>query len=76
MNTTITLTLDEDLVRQARQLAAARDTTLEALLQSWLEAYVAEAGEERVAAYRELMERLSHVDAGRRFSRDEMNERR
>ncbi len=74
MKKTITVTLDEDLIRQARQIAAAQGTTLEALLQTWLEAYV--AGEDRVAAYRELMDRLSHVNAGRKYSRDEMNERR
>jgi hypothetical protein len=38
-----------------------------------LEQFTAKAG--NGAEYKSLMKRLHHVDAGRRFSRDEMNER-
>jgi hypothetical protein len=38
----VTLTLDDELVRQARKLAADRDTTLTALIRSYLEDLAAE----------------------------------
>ncbi len=73
MNTTITLSVDEDLIQRAQQRAASENTTLEALLREWLVHYAAYASFD---PYQVLMTRLSHVQAGRRFSREEMNERR
>jgi predicted transcriptional regulator len=70
----ITLSVDEAIIREARRRAAAQNTTLNALVREWLEQYVAR--EHAVAEYKALMARLSHVDAGRKFSREEMNERR
>jgi hypothetical protein len=39
----------------------------------WLEGYVSRAGD--VQLYRSVMKRLEHVNAGGKFTRDEMNER-
>jgi hypothetical protein len=70
----ITLSAPEALIEQARRRAALANTTVNELFRSWLEAYVAEpAAAER---YVRLMAKLQHVRAGRRFTRDEMNERR
>jgi hypothetical protein len=46
---------------------------LNAAFREWLRSYIAQdrAGE----TYRELMKTLKKVNAGRRFSRDEMNDR-
>lgn len=74
MNKNITLSADEALIQEARRRAASANTTLNALFREWLAQYVAR--EDAAAAYVALMERLSHVDAGRKFSREEMNERR
>ena len=68
----ITLSADEDLIEQARLLARAQHKTLNAVFREWLAQFTAQAGNsEEVDA---LMRRLGHVSAGRRFTRDEMNE--
>jgi hypothetical protein len=72
MDTTITLSVDKDLIQQARQQAASENTTLEALLLEWLAHYVEQGPSSQ---YQDLMARLSHIQAGRPFSREEMNER-
>jgi hypothetical protein len=69
----VTLSADEDLLEQARLVARAQRKTLNAVFREWLVQFTAQAGNcEEVDA---LMRRLRHVDAGRRFTRDEMNER-
>lgn len=70
----ITLSVDEAVIQEARRRAAVQNTTLNALVREWLEQYIAREG--AVAEYKALMERLAHVDAGRKFTREEMNERR
>jgi len=75
----ITLSADEVLIREARRQAALQNTTLNALFREWLEQYTGKdetAGKEAARRYDELMQRLSHVNAGRKFTREEMNERR
>jgi len=69
----VTLSADEDLIEQARLVARAQRKTLNAVFREWLVQFTVQAGNsEEVDA---LMRRLRRVDAGRRFSRDEMNER-
>lgn len=70
----ITLSAPEELIELARKKAAAKGTTLNNEFRDWLEAQ-AMSGEEHVAQYKQLLGQLSHVDAGRKFTRDEMNER-
>ena len=70
----ITLSADEALIREARRQATLQNTTLNALFREWLEQYIRR--QDAVAQYEELMQRLSHVNAGRKFTREEMNERR
>ncbi len=74
MTTNITFSADDALIRQARRRASAENMTLNELFRRWLEQYVAQS----MAAdqYLALMDRLGHVQAGRPFSREEMNERR
>ena len=70
----ITLSADEALIREARRQATLQNTTLNALFREWLEQYLRR--QDAVAQYDELMQRLSHVNAGHKFTREEMNERR
>jgi hypothetical protein len=70
----ITLSADEALIREARRQAALHNTTLNELFRDWLERYIAR--QTALAQYEDLMRRLSHVAAGRKFTREEMNERR
>jgi hypothetical protein len=69
----ITFSADESLIEQARGVAKSEHKTLNAAFREWLEQYSARSG--RAAAYDALMRRLSDVQPGRHFTRDEMNER-
>jgi hypothetical protein len=69
----ITLSADEQLIEQARLLAKSQHKTLNAMFREWLEQFTARSG--GTQEFDALMKRLKHVRAGRRFSRDEMNER-
>jgi hypothetical protein len=69
----ITLSADEQLIEQARLLAKSQHKTLNAMFREWLEQFTTRSG--GTQEFDALMKRLKHVQAGRRFSRDEMNER-
>jgi hypothetical protein len=69
----ITFSADESLIEQARLVARSQRTTLNAAFRKWLERFTAQAG--NTQDFDALMRRLQHVKAGRRFTRDEMNER-
>ena len=75
----ITLSADEHLIEIARDKARAKKTTLNAEFRKWILQYANTDTEsqQRLKAYRELMQELSAVSTGgRKFSREEMNERR
>jgi hypothetical protein len=69
----ITLSADDDLIEQARQVARSQRKSLNAVFREWLLQYTAQPGSAQEVD--SLIRRLRHVRAGRRFSRDEMNER-
>jgi predicted transcriptional regulator len=69
----ITLSADEDLIERARQVAREQHKTLNEMFREWL-AQVA-GSSDAAAEYRELMDSLGYVNAGRHFSREELNER-
>lgn len=71
----IPLTVDGELIKAAQHKAAAEETTLDALFRRWLAEYVGCGGQADVAmaAVRELRETID--TSGRKFTRDEMNER-
>jgi len=69
----ITLSADEHIIERAREVARSQHTTLNAAFRDWLEQYIARPG--TAAEFDELMHQLRHVKAGRKFTRDEMNER-
>ena len=71
----ITLSADENLIEAARRRAVAEHTTLNEQFRVWLSLYV---GREQQAAkamkvIRELQDSI--FTRGRKFTRDEMNER-
>lgn len=69
----ITLSADEHAISRAREEAARRGTTLNAEFRLWLEAFVEQERASR--GYQELMARLDYARPGRRFTRDELDER-
>jgi hypothetical protein len=70
----ITFTADEHLIEEAREAARAEGTSLNEQFRLWLEQY---ARKRRVQRAMETVDRLrSYVRTdGRKFTRDEMNER-
>jgi hypothetical protein len=71
----ITLSADEQLIARARDKAGAAQTTLNVEFRKWLESYVTAQDDAAVAKFRSVMHQLGGVNAGRSFTRDEMNER-
>ena len=72
----ITLSAADLLIDRAREKARAQGVTLNDEFRKWLASYVeAQDGQSAVDRFRTVMQALPEVDAGRSFSRDEMNER-
>jgi len=70
----VTLSADEALIENARRRAESEHTTLNNLFREWLARY---AGQPRLTAeqIRETVAAAAHFRAGRRFTREERNER-
>jgi hypothetical protein len=71
----VTLSADPDSIELARAVARSQRKTLNQAFREWLDEYTSRAS--GVREYRALMRQLeqSGVRAGRKFTRDEMNER-
>lgn len=71
----ITLSADEALIEAARERARSEGTTLNAQFRHWLSDYARSErrAEEAMAVVRELRGKVR--TGGRKFTRDEMNER-
>ena len=72
----ITLSAADTLIDRARERARAQGVSLNDEFRKWLASYVqGEGSQSAVTRFRAVMQTLPQVDAGRVFSRDEMNER-
>lgn len=72
----ITLSAADQLIEQARDKARAQGVTLNDEFRKWLASYVQAAdGQSAVNRFRSVMQSLPKADAGRSFTREEMNER-
>ena len=70
----ITFNADQDDIELAREEAQSQNTTLHELFRDWLKGLAGRKRREQ--EYRALMDELRHENAGRKFTREEMNERR
>ena len=70
----ITLSADEGVLQQARRRAGAEHRTMNDMFRQWLDQYVSQPAASET--YDAVMKRLEHVSAGRKFSREQMHERR
>jgi len=70
----IKLSADKDLIARARLIARAQQKTLKEAFREWLNQFAGGSGDAR--SFDALMKRMKHVDAGKHFSRDELNERK
>lgn len=69
----ITLSAEESHIKKARDKARQRNISLNRAFREWLSRF-AETGEYE-SSYDDLMKTLSYVSPGRKYSRDELNER-
>lgn len=69
----ITLTAEEGLIESARKRASQENKTLNALFRDWLKRYVGQQSGRQ--EYDRLMKKIATAKSGRKFTRDEMNER-
>jgi hypothetical protein len=73
MTRNITLSAEEKIIEEARIRAQEEHTSLNVVFRDWLYRYA--HGHKKRPDYSQIMERLNYAHAGRKFSRDEMNER-
>ena len=72
----ITLSASDQLIDQARDKARSQGGSLNDEFRKWLASYVqAGDGQSAVNRFRSVMQALPQADAGRSFTRDEMNKR-
>ena len=72
----ITLSAADALIDSAREKARAQGVSLNDEFREWLASYVQDENRQDVVTrFRAVMQALPQVDAGRAFSRGEMNER-
>lgn len=69
----ITLSADETLITKARERALLEERTLNEAFREWLEQFTRPLSDTN--DYKSFMNKLSHARSGKKFSRDEMNER-
>ena len=69
----ITFSADENKIERAREVARSEHKTLNDAFREWLDWYSSRTVTR--AQIEALFAKLKHVNAGRKFTRDEMNER-
>ncbi len=70
----ITFSADENQIERARSVARAQDKSLNDAFREWLAEFTSD-GAADAQAFDSLMKRLAYVNTGRKFTRDELNER-
>ena len=69
----ITLSAELQLLRRAREKAMKEKRSLNYLFREWLSHYVTQG--KTIHQYHDLMKKLNYANPGRKFLRDELNER-
>jgi hypothetical protein len=69
----ITLSAEDDLIKKARKKARSEKTTLNVVFRRWLKQYT---GKKNIAhEIDRIMASVDYAKAGKKFTRDELNER-
>ena len=69
----ITFSADEKLIKKAREKAQREHTTLNESFRKWIRRYI--NSDKTNFNYDELMQQLEYVNPGRKFTREDLNER-
>lgn len=68
----ITLSADEQVIKKAREKALKCNRSLNSIFREWLRNFV---NQENIHKYEDFMKKIDYAQSGKKFSRDEMNER-
>lgn len=71
--TNVTFSISPVVLQRAREKAMAERRTLNELFRGWVEGYV--RGNKPAHDFRSVMLQLQHVNSGKKWSRNELNER-
>ena len=69
----ITFSAEEKLIEKAREKAQREHTTLNENFRKWLKRFI--NSDKTNFNYNQLMHKLGYVNPGRKFNREELNER-
>ena len=69
----ITLSADEQLIKKARERARREHSTLNEYFRKWLKQFT--VSEKSQYDFKQLMNSLKYVTPGKKFTREELNER-
>ena len=69
----ITFSAEEKLIEKAREKAQREHTTLNENFRKWLKRFI--NSDKTNFNYNQLMQKLRYVNPGRKFTREELNER-
>lgn len=69
----VTLSAEDLLIKRVREKAKKEQRTLNELFREWLKRYINKS--DPVKDFDEFMGNVEYANAGRKFSREEMNER-
>lgn len=69
----ITLSADAEIIRKVRDKSRREHTTLNANFRRWMHQYLNKSS--KTADFQAFMSSMDYVHPGRKFTRDEMNER-
>lgn len=69
----ITFSAEEKLIEKAREKAQREHTTLNENFRKWLKRFI--NSDKTNFNYNQLMQKLRYVNPGRKFNREELNER-
>lgn len=72
----LTITVDDEILRRARMMAIEQNTSVNSLLRDYLEAFATAAWDQAANAILGLSSRAESGRGDRRWSRDELHERR
>ncbi|MES2683840.1 MAG: hypothetical protein V4650_10005 [Pseudomonadota bacterium] len=76
MLTNVTFSADKLVLERARARAVKKNTTINQEFRLWLERYVATDNDQVLRDFDAIMSKMDYAVAGKKFTRDELNERR
>ena len=74
-NKNVTLSIESDLLAEARKVAAMRKTTVNALFREYLKSLISKSSDAWIDEFWVVSDSLAGDSKGKKWSRDELHER-